>query len=133
MKFRRQINLFALIVPIIMACCIVTIGTMVINRTVCRLNRRVLLREVTAVAKTIEAKHRVLVEAGVSRLPNYIAAVKEELLQEITEGAFDISGQLYILAADGSIVFPPRSSAQYPSEPFPDFFTRCLKGPTASG
>jgi len=122
MKLNKQINVFVIIIPIVMACCVVAVGTVIINRVVYQLNHKVLLQEITVVTKAIETKRQVLINAGVQHLPNYISAAKQDLLNKITTGDFDVSGKLFILSADKKIIFPYQERKQHPFDQFPSAF-----------
>ena len=129
MKLRHKVYALVLVIPATLACVIVLAGTIVINSILWDLHEELLSVEIDYVGKAVEAKAQVLERAGVAGLPSYAADAQQQLINSIRDNTLKVSGQLFVLAADGSVIYHPGfAEGPIPDSPFPQEMLQSPKG-----
>jgi len=129
MKLLHKMHILSLGIPAALACAVVLAGTVVIERIVSDLHRNLLVLEIQNVNQAIQEKETILERAGVSNLEHYIAEAQLEVIQAMRENHFNLSGQSFVLSAEGRVVYHPGIPEGSPAQVhFPDSLWQSSQG-----
>jgi two-component system, sensor histidine kinase YesM len=105
MKLQHELNEVMTIILIILTIAIVSVGIIMMTRTVYDLNKRLLQLEIANIIRKIDSVYNILVETDLTGVQKYVTSAQKEIIDDLEDYAFGESGHLYILDSGQRTIF----------------------------
>ena len=100
MKLQHELNAVMAVILIILTIAVVSVGIIMMTRTVYDLNKRLLQLEIANIIRKIGSVYNILVETDLTAVDKYVKSAQTEIVDDLDNYTFGESGHLYIFTTD---------------------------------
>ncbi len=105
MRIQNELNILSATILVLLAVAIVSLGIIMMTRTVYDLNSRLLELELSNIKRKVESIYNILVETELMTVDKYVRSAQREVVDDLADYQFGESGHLYIITDRNRVIF----------------------------